>query len=118
MALAGQLPGTGPWGGRWLGGCGYACGSLPRDTVPSRFYRCCLVSPRACEREGEAKAHIARLAEAETPLPPVLVDRRSMRVIDGMHRLMAALSKGRETIDVQFFEALPRTRSCVLSKRT
>lgn len=58
-------------------------------------------SPRL---EGEDKAHIARLAEAEGPLPPVLVDRRSMRVIDGMHRLMAALSKGRETIDVEFFD--------------
>src|ERR1039457_6828415 len=45
-------------------------------------------SPRL---EGEDKAHIARLAEAEGPLPPVLVERRSMRVIDGMHRLMAAL---------------------------
>jgi ParB-like chromosome segregation protein Spo0J len=58
-------------------------------------------SPRL---EGEDKAHIARLAEAESPLPPVLVDRRSMRVIDGMHRLMAALLKGRETIDVEFFD--------------
>lgn len=58
-------------------------------------------SPRL---EGEDKEHIARLAEAEGPLPPVLVNRRSMRVIDGMHRLMAALLKGRETIDVQFFD--------------
>jgi ParB-like chromosome segregation protein Spo0J len=58
-------------------------------------------SPRL---EGEDKAHIARLAEAEGPLPPVLVERRSMRVIDGMHRLMAALLKGRETIDVEFFD--------------
>jgi hypothetical protein len=37
-------------------------------------------------------------------LPPLLVDRRSMRVIDGMHRLMAALLKKRETIDVEFFD--------------
>jgi ParB-like chromosome segregation protein Spo0J len=53
---------------------------------------------------GEDKAHVALLAEAETPLPPILVDRRSMRVIDGMHRLPAASSKGRETIDVEFFD--------------
>jgi ParB-like chromosome segregation protein Spo0J len=58
-------------------------------------------SPRL---NGEDKAHIARLVETETPLPPILVDRRSMRVIDGMHRLIAASVQGRETIDVIFFE--------------
>jgi hypothetical protein len=58
-------------------------------------------SPRLA---GEDKAHVAWLAETQTPLPPILVDRRSMRVIDGMHRLMAALSTGRETIDVEFFD--------------
>jgi ParB-like chromosome segregation protein Spo0J len=60
-------------------------------------------SPRL---NGEDKAHIARLAETETPLPPILVDRRSMRVIDGMHRLIAASVQGRETIDVIFFDGL------------
>jgi ParB-like chromosome segregation protein Spo0J len=58
-------------------------------------------SPRL---NGEDKAHIARLAETETPLPPILVDARTMRVIDGMHRLMAASIQGRETIDVTFFD--------------
>jgi ParB-like chromosome segregation protein Spo0J len=57
-------------------------------------------SPRL---NGEDKAHIVRLAETETPLPPILVDPRTMRVIDGMHRLMAASLQGRETIDVMFF---------------
>jgi ParB-like chromosome segregation protein Spo0J len=57
-------------------------------------------SPRLC---GEDKAHIALLAETEAPLPPILVDRRTMRVIDGMHRLMAASAAGRESIDVMFF---------------
>lgn len=58
-------------------------------------------SPRL---DGEDKAHIARLAESETPLPPILVDRRTMRVIDGMHRLMAASLKGQKSIEVEFFE--------------
>ena len=58
-------------------------------------------SPRL---NGEDKAHIARLAETEAPLPPILVDRRTMRVIDGMHRLMAASLQGRETIKVVFFD--------------
>jgi ParB-like chromosome segregation protein Spo0J len=53
---------------------------------------------------GEDKAHIMRLAETETPLPPILVDKRTMRVIDGMHRLMAASLQGREMIDALFFE--------------
>jgi ParB-like chromosome segregation protein Spo0J len=58
-------------------------------------------SPRL---NGEDKAHIARLAETETPLPPILADRRTMRVIDGMHRLMAASLQGRQTIDVLFID--------------
>jgi ParB-like chromosome segregation protein Spo0J len=58
-------------------------------------------SPRL---NGEDRAHIARLAEMETPLPPILVDRHTMRVIDGMHRLMAASLQGRETIEVMFFD--------------
>ncbi len=58
-------------------------------------------SPRL---NGEDKAHIARLAEMDTPLPPILVDRRTMRVIDGMHRLMAASLQGRENISVRFFD--------------
>ncbi len=58
-------------------------------------------SPRL---NGEDRAHIARLAEVETTLPPLLVERRTMRVIDGMHRLMAASMQGRETIDVIFFD--------------
>jgi ParB-like chromosome segregation protein Spo0J len=58
-------------------------------------------SPRLA---GEDDAHIAWLAETQATLPPILVDQRSMRVIDGMHRLRAALLKGQETIDVEFFD--------------
>lgn len=58
-------------------------------------------SPRL---EGEDRAHVARLAEAESPLPPILVERSSMRVIDGMHRLLAASLNGQETIEVEFFD--------------
>lgn len=61
-------------------------------------------SPRL---EGQDAAHVARLAEVETPLPPILVDRRTMRVIDGTHRLMAAAVNHRPTIDVIFFDGDP-----------
>jgi ParB-like chromosome segregation protein Spo0J len=58
-------------------------------------------SPRL---DGEDKAHIARLAEIEAPLPPILIDRRTMQIIDGTHRLMAALRRGQKTIEVEFFD--------------
>ncbi|MER7000249.1 transcriptional regulator [Streptomyces sp. NPDC000410] len=58
-------------------------------------------SPRLA---GQDVDHVALLAELDGPLPPILVDRRSMRVIDGMHRLMAAFVKGQETIDVELFD--------------
>ncbi len=58
-------------------------------------------SPRL---NGEDRAHIARLAEIETPLPPILVNRRTMRVIDGTHRLMTASVQGKDAIDVVFFD--------------
>jgi hypothetical protein len=58
-------------------------------------------SPRL---NGEDKAHIAWLMETQASLPPILVDRRTMRVIDGMHRLRAASLKGQSTIAVEFFD--------------
>jgi hypothetical protein len=44
------------------------------------------------------------LAETDADLPPILVNRATLRVIDGMHRLQAAAMKGQETIQVEFFE--------------
>lgn len=69
-----------------------------------------IVSLRAGESprlNGEDRTHVARLAEIEEPLPPILVDRRTMRVIDGMHRLLAASLRGQETIGVVFFDGCP-----------
>jgi hypothetical protein len=53
---------------------------------------------------GEDKAHVVRLAALDCALPPILVDRITMRVIDGIHRLMAASIKGHKLIDVEFFD--------------
>lgn len=53
---------------------------------------------------GEDKGHVLRLAAIEGPLPPILVDRSTMCVIDGLHRLMAASLKGQKDIDVRFFD--------------
>lgn len=53
---------------------------------------------------GMDEEHVHRLAEMETTLPPILVHRATMRVIDGMHRLRAATLTGRKEIQVEFFE--------------
>ncbi|MBN1171179.1 MAG: ParB-like nuclease domain-containing protein [Micromonosporaceae bacterium] len=42
--------------------------------------------------------------KAQVELPPIIVHRQTMRVIDGMHRLRAALLAERETIAVRFFD--------------
>jgi ParB-like chromosome segregation protein Spo0J len=86
-------------------------GMAANDQVPRRNVAAVPVSslrsgysPRL---QGEEKAHIAWLAETESPLPPIVVERRTMRVIDGMHRLRAATLKGQETINVEFFDGSP-----------
>ncbi|MEU6586881.1 ParB N-terminal domain-containing protein [Nocardia sp. NPDC046763] len=53
---------------------------------------------------GENANHIATLSESETQLPPIIVHRGSMRVIDGMHRLRVAEMRGVGDIEVVFFE--------------
>jgi ParB-like chromosome segregation protein Spo0J len=58
-------------------------------------------SPRL---KGESDEHIELLAGSETPLPPILVHRSTMRVVDGMHRLRAAQLRGQLDIEVEFFE--------------
>jgi hypothetical protein len=56
-------------------------------------------SPRLNSEDPE---HVRLLAQAEVPLPPILVHRATMRVIDGRHRLRAAEMLGHEAIDVRF----------------
>lgn len=53
---------------------------------------------------GEDAEHIRVLAEPDRALPPILVHRSTMRIIDGMHRLGAARLRGQSTIDVVFFD--------------
>lgn len=58
-------------------------------------------SPRL---SGENVRHARALAESDTVLPPIIVSRATMRVIDGMHRLRAATFRGQTHIEVQFFD--------------
>ncbi|PNE43034.1 hypothetical protein AOB60_07195 [Streptomyces noursei] len=58
-------------------------------------------SPR---RHGIDQEHVRLLAESGDELPPVLVHRATLRVVDGMHRLHAAVLRGHDSIDVEFFD--------------
>lgn len=58
-------------------------------------------SPRL---SGENDSHARLLAESEAVLPPIVVHRSTMRVVDGMHRLQAAILRGQETIEVRFYD--------------
>ncbi|WP_198037103.1 ParB N-terminal domain-containing protein [Nocardia sp. BMG51109] len=58
-------------------------------------------SPRLA---GEDRAHTLRLAETDAELPPILVHRQTMRVIDGVHRVHAAVHKGWTEIEALFFD--------------
>jgi ParB-like chromosome segregation protein Spo0J len=48
--------------------------------------------------------HVESLAATQNPVPPIIVHRPTMRVIDGGHRLKAAMLRGDETIVVRFFD--------------
>jgi ParB-like nuclease family protein len=53
---------------------------------------------------GEDPEHICLLAEAGGPLPPITVHRPTMRVIDGVHRVRAAVLKGVTEIDARLLD--------------
>ncbi|WP_411107548.1 transcriptional regulator [Streptomyces sp. cmx-4-9] len=58
-------------------------------------------TPRTAGVDGDWALTLAGL---ETELPPILVHRPTMTVIDGLHRLRAAGLKGREHIAARFFD--------------
>ncbi|MBF6332430.1 ParB N-terminal domain-containing protein [Nocardia transvalensis] len=58
-------------------------------------------SPRSA---GEDASHVRKLAESTTALPPIVVHRSTMRIIDGLHRLRAAQLRGESTIAAAFFD--------------
>ncbi|WP_326741008.1 ParB/RepB/Spo0J family partition protein [Streptomyces sp. NBC_01022] len=61
-------------------------------------------SPRTT---GENLAHARTLAASETALPPILVHRPTMRIIDGTHRVRAAILRQQAVIEAQFFDGTP-----------
>ncbi|MFC9326854.1 streptomycin biosynthesis protein [Kitasatospora sp. NPDC057015] len=62
-------------------------------------------SPRS---EGEDVSYAQLLAHSGATLPPIIVHRPTMRVVDGMHRLRAAVARGEEVIRARYFEGAAR----------
>ncbi|WP_083754090.1 ParB/RepB/Spo0J family partition protein [Actinosynnema sp. ALI-1.44] len=58
-------------------------------------------SPRTA---GENLEHVRALADTPDELPPIIVHRATMRVIDGVHRLRAARLRNQPDIAVRFFD--------------
>jgi ParB-like chromosome segregation protein Spo0J len=58
-------------------------------------------SPRM---SGINNDHVRALAESDVTLPPIIVQRSTMRVVDGLHRLRASALRGDEEIDVRLFD--------------
>ncbi|AZM59166.1 MULTISPECIES: ParB/RepB/Spo0J family partition protein [unclassified Streptomyces] len=74
------------------------------DVIPAQKVPISSLLPADSPRlTGENPEHVELLAAARN-LPPILVQRSTMRVIDGMHRVRAALLRGEKTIAVTFFE--------------
>ena len=68
-------------------------------------------SPRLA---GENAEHVQRLAQIHGGLPPILVHRATMQVIDGWHRVRAAILRGEDDIEVRFFDG-PENQVFVLA---
>ena len=62
---------------------------------------CTSWSPRL---DGAEPGHVRLLASAWGELPPIVVHRPTLEVIDGLHRLRAAEARGDESIAVEFFD--------------
>lgn len=83
---------------------GIAADGLPAGRGPWILSLASLKLGRSPRLEGSNEEHIARLAEVDGELPPILVDRRTMEVVDGAHRFMAAVANGKDAIEVEFFD--------------
>jgi ParB-like chromosome segregation protein Spo0J len=75
---------------------------VPADTVMVDIAS--LVFEDSPRSGGEDTCHTQALAEADNTLPPIMVHRQTMRVIDGMHRVQAARLRGRKKIIAVYFD--------------
>jgi len=78
----------------------YQAGVIPTEMVPISRLRLG-GSPRM---SGVSAEYVRVLARTNIRMPPIIVHRRTMCVIDGMHRVRAAELSAREHIEAQFFD--------------
>jgi ParB-like chromosome segregation protein Spo0J len=79
--------------------------SVTASRSPAQVVPLDMLLPADSPRQvGEDAEHIRMLAASEAVLPPIIVHRATMRVIDGMHRVGAARLQGRDSIEVTFFD--------------
>jgi hypothetical protein len=71
-------------------------------------------SPRST---GVNLEHARMLAESDLALVPIVVDRRTMRIIDGAHRVHAAALRGETEVSARFFDG-SADEAFVLAVRT
>ncbi|MBM7790183.1 ParB/RepB/Spo0J family partition protein [Tenggerimyces flavus] len=67
-----------------------------------------LVTGLSTRVNGTSDDHVRLLADSTAVLPPIIVQRSTMRVIDGMHRLRAAVLRGHPHIAVRFYDGPDR----------
>jgi ParB-like chromosome segregation protein Spo0J len=72
-----------------------SCEPVPLDALVSAG------SPRA---GGVDESHVELLLEAQGPLPAILVHRLTMQIVDGYHRVAAAIRKGLKTIEARLID--------------
>lgn len=82
----------------------WAAGQVPDHAPTMRVAISSLVIADSPRLTGENAEHIQNLVDAQGELPPITVQRASMRVLDGIHRLRAAERRGEKEIEVRFFD--------------
>lgn len=76
-----------------------------QNSLPVENVSVMLIHNSLSPRENKANEdHIKILAQSPAPLPPIVIQRTSMRVIDGVHRLLATQLRGDKSIAARFFE--------------
>jgi hypothetical protein len=72
--------------------------SLPVENVPVALIRGSYTPRDSLTNEH----HVKVLAQSPLPLPPIVIHRASMEVIDGVHRLRATELRGGSSIPARF----------------
>jgi hypothetical protein len=63
-----------------------------------------LLTDRSPRLSGLSKEHVQLLGATDNPLPPIVVHRETMRVVDGLHRLRVSQLRGDKKVAVCFFD--------------